>query len=223
MIISEKDEFTRLGLKSALQSNKTIEILGDYATDEAMLSDLSCLKPDVVVLGITDNILDRCKTCREVRTLHPSVKVLTLSEKQRDDDLYETILSGASGDVLKSAGSEEMIKSVGVVACGGLKFDGEAIVRLLGRIPRHRGYVAQSLSSNLTVRERKIMVLVAKGDTNEEIGHRLKLSKFTVRNNVIDIRSKFGLKSRTELAAFAVQHGFMDASGQFDVNVEDSD
>ena len=66
------------------------------------------------------------------------------------------------------------------------------------------------------------MVLVARGDTNEEIGRRLKLSKFTVRNKVSNIRSKFGLKSRTELASFAVQHGLLDDSEQVDVDENDS-
>ena len=215
VIISEKDEFTRLGLKSALQANEDIGILGDYETDDVMLADLSCLKPDVVILGGTEDILNRCRTCLEVRTLHPAVKVLTLSEKQKDDDLYEIILSGASGDVLKSAGSAEMVRSVGIVACGGLNFDSEALIRLLGRIPRQRGSVQPSGIDELTGREREIMVLVARGDTNEEIGQRLKLSKFTVRNTVSDIRSKFGLKSRAELAGFAVQCGLLDDSERF--------
>ena len=132
VVISERDEFTRLGLKSALQSNESIEVLGDYDADEMMLSILTSLNPDVVVLGGTEDILDRCRTCLEVRTLCPTAKVLTLSERQKDDDLYEIILSGASGDVLKASGSAEMVRSVGVVACGGLNFDGEALVRLLG-------------------------------------------------------------------------------------------
>ena len=223
VIISEKDEFTRLGLKSALQAAEDISILGDYEADYLMLSDLNSLNPDVVILGGTEDILERCRTCQEVRTLCPTAKVLTLSEKQEDDDLYEIILSGASGDVLKTAGSAEMVRSVGVVACGGLNFDGEALVRLLGRTPRQRGSARPSGIDELTQRESAIMVLVARGDTNEEIGRRLKLSKFTVRNNISDIRSKFGLKSRAGLAAFAVQHGFLDESEQCDVDKNDSD
>ena len=69
VIISEKDEFTRLGLKSALQANEDIGILGDYETDDVMLSDLGGLNPDVVILGGTEDILDRCRTCQEVRTI----------------------------------------------------------------------------------------------------------------------------------------------------------
>ena len=80
MIIAEKDEFTRLGLRSALQAKEGISILGDYEADEMMLSDLSSLKPDVVILGGTEDILARCRTCQDVRTFCPTAKVLTLSE-----------------------------------------------------------------------------------------------------------------------------------------------
>ena len=214
VIISEKDEFTRLGLKASLQATEDISILGDYGTDEMMLSELSSLNPDVVILGGTDDILERCRTCREVRTLRPTAKVLTLSEKQRDDDLYEIILSGASGDVLKSAGSAEMVRSVGVVACGGLNFKKDALIRLLGRIPRQQADVRSSNHNELSKRERTIVTMVAQGYSNGEIGERLKLSKFTVRNIVGDIRGKFGLKSRTELATFAVEYRLVDITRQ---------
>ena len=83
VIISERDEYTRLGLKSALQATEDISILGDYETDEIMLSELSSLNPDVVILGGTEDILERCRTCVEVRTLRPTSKVLTLSENRR--------------------------------------------------------------------------------------------------------------------------------------------
>lgn len=214
MIIAEKDEFTRLGLRSALQAKEGISILGDYEADEMMLSDLSSLKPDVVILGGTEDILARCRTCQDVRTFCPTAKVLTLSEKQKDDDLYEIILSGASGDVLKSAGSAEMVRSVGVVACGGLNFEGDALIRLLGRIPRQRDEIQSSELYELSERGRTIVTLVAQGYSNSEIGESLNLSKFTVRNIIGEIRSKFGLKSRTQLASFAFEHRLVDSTGK---------
>jgi len=153
------------------------------------------------------------ESARKVRTLCPGAKVLTLSEKQKDDDLYEIILSGASGDVLKSAGSAEMVRSVAVVACGGLNFERDALTRLLGRIPRQQDTQSSEIYS-LSERDRKIVTLVAQGYSNGEIGERLKLSKFTVRNIVGDIRNKFGLRSRTELATFAVEHRIVSGTGK---------
>ena len=202
-IISEKDEFTRLGLKSALEASEDISILGDYETDEMMLSDLSSLNPDVVILGSTDSVLDRCRTCQEVRTLCPS-------EKQKDDDLYEIILSGASGDVLKSAGGAEMVRSVSVVACGGLTFESEALIRLLRRIPDQGRITSPAGIELLGERERTILALIAKGYSNTEIGKVVNLSKFTVRNNIGEIRSKLNVHTRAELSARAIRYEMAD-------------
>ncbi len=207
VIISDKDEFTRLGLKLAFQLNEDIKLLGDYESDDIMMSDLSGLNPDVVILGATEDVLARCQTCEEVRNLCPDAKVLTLSDSQKDDDLYEIILSGASGDVLKSSGSAEMVRSVGVVACGGLNFESDSLIRLLSRIPKQR---QNHLMDSLSERERTIVSLIARGYTNEQIGRVLNLSRFTIRNSVGDIRSKLNMKSRTELAAFAVRQGLID-------------
>lgn len=223
VIISEGNELIRLGLKAALQTSEDIEVVADYADAEMMLADLKNLEANVVILGGPEDIVERCRICLEVLALHPTTKVLALTEKRKDDDLYEIILSGASGEVLKTADSAEMVRSIGVVACGGLNFDSESLVRLLGRIPSRRVHAQQSMMDGLTDRERAIMVLVARGDTNEEIGHRLKLSKFTARNNVRDIRNKFGLRSRVELATFAVRHGFLNDSGQSEVFEKSSD
>ena len=207
VIISEKDELMRLGLRTALQASEDISIIGDYETYDTMLSDLSSLSPDVVILGGTEDILARCRTCEEVLTLSPSARVLILSDKQKDDDLYEIILSGASGDVLKSSGSAEMVRSVGVVACGGLNFDSDSLIRLLSRIPKQR---QDHQTNSLSERERMIVAMIAKGHTDEQIGRALDLSRFTIRNSVGDIRGKLNMKSRTELAAFAVQYGLVD-------------
>ena len=215
VFISERDELTRLGLKAALESNEDIEIVGHYEDDDVMLSELTSLNPDVVILGGTEDILDRCRTCQKVRTRCPDTKVLTLTEKQKDDDLHEIILSGASGNVLRAAGSSEMVRSIGVVACGGLDFENEALIRLLRRLPRqsHKNQMAEL--GELTERARTIVSLVAQGYTNEEIGQKLNLSKFTIRNSVGEIRGKLNLKSRTELATFAVQHKLVNLSEEY--------
>ena len=210
MIILERNEVTRLGLKAALQSSDDIEIIGDYEGTDMMMTDLSSLNPDVVILGGTEDILDRCRTCQEVRTVCSAAKVLTLSEKQRDAELHELILAGASGNVSRDAGSSEMIRSVGVLSLGGLNFEAETLKRLLEQVPRQLMDVRVSALEELTERERTVLEMVAQGSNNVEIGRSLSLSKFTVRNNIAEIRTKLNVNSRAELAAIAVRFDLMD-------------
>ena len=210
MIILERNEVTRLGLKAALQSSDDIEIIGDYEGTDMMMTDLSSLNPDVVILGGTEDILDRCRTCQEVRTVCSAAKVLTLSEKQRDAELHELILAGASGNVSRDAGSSEMIRSVDVLSLGGLNFEAETLKRLLEQVPRQLMDVRVSALEELTERERTVLEMVAQGSNNVEIGRSLSLSKFTVRNNIAEIRTKLNVNSRAELAAIAVRFDLMD-------------
>ena len=178
-----------------------------YADNEEMLSELNRLNPDVLILGGNGSILDRCRICHEVRTRCPTTKVLTLTEKQKDDELYEIILSGASGNVHTNAGSAEMIRSVGVVACGGLNFDSDALIRLLGRITTQRQSGGPHELARLTGRETEVLSLIALGHRNTVIGQMLNVSNSTVKSDLVHIREKLLIDSRTELAAYAVRHG----------------
>ena len=118
---------------------------------------------------------------------------------------YTTLRDTTSGDVLKSAGSSEMVRSVGVVACGGLNFESDALVRLLGRVP-NQGRLANSADAAiLSEREIAVLSLIVRGYKNREIGQNLNVSNSTVKSDLVNIKSKLMLDSRAELAAFAGQ------------------
>lgn len=120
LIIAEKNEIIRFGLKNTLEETEGVDVIGEYASIDDMMPELSRLKPDVVILGGNMDFLARCKACNDVRALSENTKVITLSEKYQDDELREIILAGAAGCALTSAGKAEIIKSVGIVANGGL-------------------------------------------------------------------------------------------------------
>ena len=136
VIILESNEVTRLGLKAALQTGEDIEVIGDYAHIEMMMPHMNSLDPDVVILGGTEDVLDRTKICQEVMFRCPDAKVLTLTEKQRDGELQEFILAGASGSIPRNAGSADVVRGVSVVSCGGLNFEGDALRRLIEQVPK---------------------------------------------------------------------------------------
>ena len=103
-----------------------------------------------------------------------------------------------------------MVRSVSVVACGGLTFESEALIRLLGRIPDQGRITSPPGIELLGERERTILALIAKGYSNTEIGKVVNLSKFTVRNNIGEIRSKLNVHTRAELSARAIRYEMAD-------------
>lgn len=205
-IITEEDQIIRIGLKRALKETKAAEVIGDYASVAEMLPHLSRLKPDVVILGGSGNILNRCLACYEIQSPCPTAKILTLTEEQQDDELRHLILSGASGCVSTRAGGAEMIRSVGIVANGGLSFERDTISRLVGAVPQQVQSDKPVALDTLTERQTSVLALIAKGRKNREIAKELNLSNSTVKSDIAKIKDKLALDTRAELAFYAAQH-----------------
>ena len=202
IVITEKNDVVRTGLKAALEGKGIAEVIGDYSGEDEMMRDLGGLQPDVVILGGNRSLWDRCRACQDVREVSESTRILTLTEQHRDDELRELILAGASGCVVKDAGSAEIIRSVVIVANGGLSFDEDAVSRLMGRVPEQ-----PDADAALTERQTLVLALIAKGCKNGEIAQELTISNSTVKSDIAKIKGKLSLDTRSELAAYAAQHG----------------
>ena len=209
-IITEENELIRHGLKNALEESKAADVIGDYAHAGEMMSDLGRLKPDVVILGGIGSLAERCQACNDIRDVSPDTRILTLFERQQDDELREIILSGATGCVLTSAGKAEIIRSVGVVADGGLSFDSDALIRLIGRVPKQERSDKPAELAELTERQVAVLSLIARGSKNSEIAQSLNVSNSTVKSDISRIKDKLALDSRAELATYAERHGVLD-------------
>ena len=209
-IITEENELIRHGLKNALEETRASEVIGDYASVGEMLPHLKSLKPNVVIVGGIGSLAERCLACNDIRDLSPDTRILTLTEKQKDDELREIILSGAAGCVLTSAGKAQIIRSVGIVADGGMSFDNDAIIRLVGRSPKRLLDDKPAALHELTERQVAVLSLIARGSKNKEISQRLNISNSTVKNEVARIKDKLMLDSRSELSAYAARHGVLD-------------
>ena len=204
VIITEKNDVIRTGLKAAIEETDIAEVIGDYASVGEMLPYLKSLTPDVVILSGSGNILNRCLACYEIQSASPTTKTLTLTEEQRDDELRHLILSGASGCVTTSAGGAEIARSVGMVADGGWRHEFRQCRHRSagGANPNRWSGDKPAALDDLTERERAILSVVGEGCSNEEIAQRLNLSKFTVRNNIAEIRSKLNVQTRSKLTAY---------------------
>ena len=126
--------------------------------------------------------------------------------------MREIILSGAAGCVLTSAGKEGIIRSVGIVANGGFSFESDALVRLMGRIPKQEPRDKPAGLDNLTERQTLVISMIARGCKNRDIAQRLNISNSTVKNDITNIKNKLMLDTRSQLAVYAAEHGVLDDS-----------
>jgi DNA-binding NarL/FixJ family response regulator len=150
---------------------------------------------------------DGVTVCRDLRSKLPELGCLMLTSFADDDALYDAILAGASGYVLKQIKGRDLIAAVHTIAAGGSLLDAKATARVMQRLrdeaeerEREDPYAA------LTDQERRILELIGEGLTNRQIGERMFLAEKTVKNYVSSLLSKLGLERRTQAAILATEH-----------------
>ncbi|OGO38781.1 MAG: DNA-binding response regulator [Chloroflexi bacterium RBG_16_57_11] len=203
-------EIVRLGLMTLINDQPDLEVVGESGSAAEALAGIIRARPDVVLMDIrlrgeggielTQNVLARC----------PQTKVIILTSFANDDLVLRAITAGAVGYVLKQVGNDELLRAVRSAAAGAASLDPATTARLLNyvRIAEHK--VDQNAFRQLSEREMDVLLELARGRTNAEIGRVLNLSEKTARNYVSNILEKLGLNNRIELAAYAVEHHIFD-------------
>ena len=201
VFLLDDHEVVRRGLRDLLESEGDIEIVGESGLAVEATSRLPALRPDVAVLDARLPDGSGVDVCRDVRSVDPSIKALILTSYDDDEALFAAILAGAAGYLLKQMGGQDLLDAVRRVAAGQSLIDPQLTVRVLDRL--RNGPTEHPELASLTDQERKILVQIAEGLTNRQIGERLFLAEKTIKNYVSSILAKLGLERRTQAAVLA--------------------
>lgn len=209
VLIVDDHRVVRAGLVAFLGTEDGIEVVGDAADGRAALDELAVLDgqgrlPDVVLMDLQMPRLDGVETTREAKSRWPAIEIVVVTSFTETDSVRAALEAGASGYLLKDAGADEVAAAIRAAAAGRMHLD-PAVAKALTaslRTPR-------SAADALTGREREVLVLVASGVTNREIGRRLGVAERTARTHVSNILGKLGLQSRTQAALWAVREGLV--------------
>jgi DNA-binding NarL/FixJ family response regulator len=177
---------------------------------------MAATRPDVVVLDLRLPVLDGVDTTRRIAAEHPGVRVLVLSASGEEGDVLAAIKAGATGYLVKSASSAELVEAVRRTAAGDAVFTPGLAGLVLGEFRRMMSSPGKDDDSGprLTERETEILRLVAKGLSSRQIAERLVLSHRTVQNHTQNVLAKLQLHNRVELARYAIERGLDDAGDQ---------
>jgi two-component system response regulator DevR len=204
VFLLDDHEIVRRGLRDLLEAEDDMEVVGEAATAGEAIGRIHAVDPDVAVLDVRLEDGSGVEVCRELRTAHPRTKCLMLTSFADDDALFQAIVAGASGYLLKQIRSGELVESIRRVAAGQNLLDPAVTARVLDRI--RQGPAADQRLGKLTEQERHVVELLAEGLTNRQIGERLHLAEKTVKNYVTSILAKMGMTRRTEAAVYAATH-----------------
>lgn len=202
VFLLDDHEVVRRGLRDLIEAEDDMAVVGEAASAGMALLELSKVDCDVAVLDVRLPDGDGVTVCREARDRDPDLRVLMLTSFSDDEALFEAILAGASGYVLKQIRGDELIGAIRRVAAGESLLDPAVTARVLERIRAGEQEQEDPRLAELTDQERRILELIAEGLTNREIAERIYLAEKTVKNYVSSILSKLGMRRRTEAAVY---------------------
>jgi DNA-binding NarL/FixJ family response regulator len=203
VFLLDDHEIVRRGVRELLEAEPGITVVGEAGTAESALARIPALRPDVAVLEIRLPDGDGVTVCREIRSRMPEVACLMLTSFGDDEALFDAIMAGAAGYVLKQIRGTDLVGAVQTLAAGGSLLDPEAASRVMRRM-RDQAARRDPLAE-LTGQERRILELIGEGLTNRQIGERMFLAEKTVKNYVSALFVKLGMERRTQAAAYAAR------------------
>jgi NarL family two-component system response regulator LiaR len=199
VLIADDHAVVRQGLRTFLDLQDDIEVVGEAADGEEALAAAERLAPDVVLVDIVMPKLDGVDVIRRLGTHAPAAKALVLTSFIDDDRLFPVLRAGAAGYLLKDVQPQELVEAIRTVHGGGALLHPKVAARLLEELA----------TDPLTPREREVLVLIGRGMANKVIALELSLSEKTVKAHVSSILAKLGVHDRTQAALYAVREGLV--------------
>jgi two-component system response regulator DevR len=201
IFLVDDHEIVRRGISDLFEDEPDFEVVGEAGSVGEAMARVSAISADVAVLDVRLPDGSGVELCRELRSRYPELNCLMLTSYADDEALFDAIMAGASGFVLKQVLGTDLIKAVRTVGEGGSLLDPRTTAALLQRIRREREK-GDPLAS-LTEQERAVFELIGEGLTNRQIGERLFLAEKTVKNYVSHLLAKLGMQRRTQAAVLA--------------------
>jgi DNA-binding NarL/FixJ family response regulator len=203
VFLLDDHEVVRRGLAELLTAEGDVVVVGEASTASEALARIPPTRPDVAVLDVRLPDGNGVEVCREVRSRHPEVQCLILTSFADDEALFQAIMAGAAGFVLKQVRGADLLDAVRRIAAGQSLLDPAVTARVLERV--RRGPEEDERLAQLTPQERNILELIAEGLTNRQIAERVHLAEKTVKNYVSNLLAKLGMERRTQAAVFAAR------------------
>ena len=205
VFLLDDHEVVRRGVADLLGGEPDLEIVGEASTAAEALARVPAARPDVAVLDVRLPDGDGVSVCRELRSRLPDLRCLMLTSFADDEALFDAIMAGAAGYVLKQIRGTDLVGAVRTVASGQSLLDPRTTARVLDRMRSAAAAPRPDPLDVLSEQERTVLDLIGEGLTNREIGERMFLAEKTVKNYVSHLLAKLGMQRRTQVAILATE------------------
>lgn len=213
VVLADDHVFVRDGIKSLLENEANIEVVGEAIDGADALEVVTETKPDLLIVDIRMPNLTGIEVVEKLRSENNSVKIIMLSMHESEEYVLKSIKAGADGYLLKGSSKEEFLKALHTVSAGGKYFSGDISSILIGQLtnPSNSLEPKQNLSDEMmiTKREKEILTLLLSGKGNKEIAEALDISKRTAEVHRFNLMKKLKVKNLMELSNKATEYSLI--------------
>ena len=207
VLIADDHPLFRKGMRALLESMPDIELIGEAKSGNEAIEMATAQQPDVVLMDLQMPDGSGLAATRELSKSSPSVRILVVTLFEDDESIFTALRAGARGYILKDADEEEIMRAIRAVGEGEAIFSPSIATRLMDYFATARTTIPQEVFPELTDREREILTLIARGESNAAIAEQLTISLKTVRNHVSNIYNKLQVVDRAQAAIRAIEAG----------------
>lgn len=202
ILIADDHTIVRAGIRQLLETEPDLEVIAEVENGRDAVEQTLRLKPSVVLMDLRMPEMDGVQAIASIKTQLPDTNILVLTTYDTDADIVRAVDAGATGYLLKDVPREELFRAVRATAKGETVLASSVAARLMNKV-RAGGDEA------LTTREIDVLLLVARGATNQEVAESLHISKATVKSHLIQICNKLGVSDRTAAVTTAIERGII--------------
>lgn len=213
VVLADDHVFVRDGIKSLLENEANIEVVGEATDGLEALKTIEINQPDLLILDIRMPNLTGIEVVEKLRSQKNPVKIVMLSMHESEEYVLKSIKAGADGYLLKGSSKEEFLKALNTVAEGGKYFSGDISSILIGQLTQATNFSEEKQSINeemlITKREKEILTLLLSGKGNKEIAEALDISKRTAEVHRFNLMKKLKVKNLIELSHKATEFSLL--------------
>lgn len=211
LILADDHAVVRSGLRMLLEAQPDMRIVAEVESGKEAVEKVESLRPNVILMDIQMPGVSGIEATKEIRRIAPDTAVLALTMHEDDQYFFEMLNAGASGYVPKRAAPDELLTAIRTVARGEVFLYPSLATRLVqDYLKRDEEDEQNQVYDELTPREQEVLVLIAEGLTNAEIGEKLVISTKTVDRHRENIMRKLNMHSRIDLVKYAIKRGLID-------------
>jgi DNA-binding NarL/FixJ family response regulator len=206
VVIADDHAVVRHGLAQLLSTFADVELVGEAGDGQGVVAVCEDKRPDVVLMDLEMPVMDGIEATHQIKAQHPDVAVVVLTSFSDRDRILQALDAGAAGYLLKDVEPAELAKAIQSAARGDAPLDPRAARTVLG------ARQAAASASELSEREREVLLLVAEGLPNKLIAQRLDISEKTVKAHLTSVFRQIGVTDRTQAALWAERNGLTSES-----------